>query len=598
MPLRGRVVGLKLLDNNDHHCCCLRGQLLLPRRHHPVRIKLLEDCHSGGGNHLLLSDRIDLSRFFVYNRRYNAGHSQVFLHGRQCSIQWRVHLPFDDQRLDEWMRRFGSQRRHSIGNAVMSNTLRTFYAAFGLLSCVLSANAQNGTTPSCTYVPASKTCMDATPCKTDSAGNTACLSGVVGPSGSWSVAQTCWQYSYRFACAGATLDTCTAYENNNACSLLKSVCSDTVPSNGTCAQYDYTYSCITQAAQSSKVMSCTSGLFNSSALAKPTTQTSTFQKAAIATEIANQASTYNTGGNNLFAGVPEQCKKGWGGLKDCCKTTGGAKSNSEVINLIVGAGASTVKYAAEKAVDLASPFVFDAMYSSSQYTAGMMTSMAAANTANIAANSEGIAVGTTFAANGLSLGAYGFTYGTGSFDVYSSTSMIKGNIDISNALGMGDGSSGFVSFNPYVFAAMVVVQILQDLASCEQGEQMLSMHKGANLSVFVSGSCSATIPILGTCIEWTDRYCSFNSVLSKIVNTQGKPQLGLAVSDCKGLTQEQLGKIDFTRIDFSEYATAQASQAQSHLPTNIKGNYTPILQSASKGSAQSTSPVLPSYKGP
>lgn len=449
----------------------------------------------------------------------------------------------------------------------------------------------------CSLVPGGKACIDATPCKTDTSGVTACLSGLAAPSGAWTVPQTCWQYSYKFACteSSKTVNTCTPYENNKACSLIQSVCSDTIPSNGKCAQFDYTYSCVTKPEQTSKVMSCTSGLFDTSALPKPKVPPSTFAKAALAGEMMNQASTYNTGGNNMFAGVPEQCKKGWGGIKDCCKSAGGSKSNSVIVNMVVGGAASTVKYLGEKAVDLASPYVFDAMYSSGQFTAGMMSSMAAVNSANVAQSSQHLVTGTTFASNGLSLSAYGFTYGTGSFSTFADSSMLGGNIDISSSFGMAPGE-GFVSFNPYVFAATIAFQALQDLASCDQGEQMLSMHKGASLSVFVSETCSASIPIIGTCIEWTDHYCSFNSVLSKIINTQGKPQLGLPLDDCRGLSQDQLGQIDFTKIDFTEFATQQANKAQTNLPANIKSDYTPAMQNATKGSAQSVSPALPSYK--
>lgn len=476
----------------------------------------------------------------------------------------------------------------------MKTLLHILFTVLVLAELPSAAYSQSFAPGACSLVPASKTCIDATPCKTDSSGNTVCLAGVTLPTGAWGVPQTCWQYSYSYACSGATVDTCTPYENNKACSLMSSVCSDTVPSNGSCGQYDYTYNCITQPAQTSQVMSCTNSLFNTSAIQQPKTIPSTLTKAAIATQVVTQASEYNTYGGMLFSGVVEQCKKGWGGLKDCCKSAGGAKSNSAIMNMVFSTGSSAVKYLGEKAVDLASPYVFDAMYQSGQYTAGLMSSLAAVNSANMAQNSEHLLTGTTFASNGLTLGAYGFTYGTGNFAAYQSSSMIGGNINLSESFGLGEGD-GFVSFNPYVFAAMVAVQIIQDLASCEQGEQMLSMHKGASLSVFVSESCSAKIPIVDVCIEWTDHYCSFNSVLSKIINTQGKPQLGLSLADCTGLSTDQLGKLDFNKIDFTEFAATQAANAKANLPTNIKGNYTPIVQGATKGSSQSVSPALPSY---
>lgn len=102
-----------------------------------------------------------------------------------------------------------------------------------------------------------------------------------------------------------------------------------------------------------------------------------------------------------------------------------------------------------------------------------------------------------------------------------------------------------------------------------------------------------------TCIEWTSRYCSFNSVLAKIVNTQGKPQLGLPIADCRGLSTDQLSQIDFSKIDFSEFSTSIVNRAKATAPTQMKDSYTPIMQSTKEGSAQSVNQsVLPNYPQP
>jgi conjugal transfer mating pair stabilization protein TraN len=146
---------------------------------------------------------------------------------------------------------------------------------------------------------------------------------------------------------------------------------------------------------------------------------------------------------------------------------------------------------------------------------------------------------------------------------------------------------------------MVAIQVIQKLASCSQNEQMLALHKGANLSTFIVEECTKKIPITKTCIEWTSRYCSFNSVLAKIVNTQGKPQLGLPIADCRGLSTDQLSQIDFSKIDFSEFSTSIVNRAKATAPTQMKDSYTPIMQSTKEGSAQSVNQsVLPNYPQP
>jgi conjugal transfer mating pair stabilization protein TraN len=173
-------------------------------------------------------------------------------------------------------------------------------------------------------------------------------------------------------------------------------------------------------------------------------------------------------------------------------------------------------------------------------------------------------------------------------------------MDLTGTFGLTEGQ-GFITFNPYVFAAQLALQYLMSLAQCSQEENIFQMHKGANLTVFVSEECSKKV--LFSCVERKQHYCSFNSVLAKIINVQGKTQMGMNVSDCAGLTPDQVSRLDFTRIDFSEFTGQLIEQAQAGLPNNIKGNYTPVMQSTDKGASQNpgnglayppgTAPVAP-----
>lgn len=320
-------------------------------------------------------------------------------------------------------------------------------------------------------------------------------------------------------------------------------------------------------------MSCSSGLFDPNKYPTPINTNNSFSKAAIAQEMMREAQVYNDG--HIFSGVKEKCTKGYAGIKNCCTTSPQAQSNSQVMSTAIGVAGSAVKYAGEKAIDMASSYMYDAMF-----TNGWTDSMAS----NMMSNGT---VGTNLASNGLSVGAWGFTYSTGTFTAGSG--LMGANTQL-----MSFGSNGYLSFNPYVFGAMVAMAVIQNLRSCTQDEIMLSMHRGARLSYFIDETCSNKV--LGTCMEWQDNYCSFNSVLSKIINTQGKPQLGLDLSDCGGLTVEQLNKIDFTKINFSEFTQDVVEKATSNLPTNINGNYTPAMQSTPQGSSQTLhSPVIPSY---
>lgn len=433
----------------------------------------------------------------------------------------------------------------------------------------------------CHAVPSSKKCVDATPCK-DIGGKVACLAGSAVPGGAVSIPQTCWQYSYDFACSSTTTNTCTPYENNPACAIVASTCTDTIPETGQCTVYANNYQCQTRAEKTEQKLDCTSGLFDTSLLPTPTVQNGSFSKAAIAAEMLREAQTYNNGMGNLFSGVSESCKKGYFGIKNCCKSTPGAKSNAALMGVALDATGSAAKYVGGAAIDRASAYVFDAMYSSnSTWMQGMIKSFLPSDASSLATN---------FAKQGFSFGAYGFTW--------SSTALAPGTglMGANSTFTFANGSG--LTFNPYVFAAMVAIQVIQNLASCSQDEQMLALHKGASLSQFVIEECSKKVPITNTCIEWTSRYCSFNSVLAKIINTQGKPQLGLPLANCQGLSTDQLAQIDFSRIDFSEFSASIVNRAQAKAPTNMSGNYTPIMQTVTQGSSQNNPTVLPNYTKP
>lgn len=445
-------------------------------------------------------------------------------------------------------------------------------------------------TGACNLIPNSKNCVDTTPCK-DIGGKVACLAGVPLPGGAISVPQSCWQYSYDFACASTLVNTCTLFETNKACEIVSSKCTDTTPENGQCNSYNNIYSCMTKAETKEQKLSCSSGVFNSDSMTDPVNTNNSFQKAALAQEILRQSATYGANGLNIFAGVAETCTKGYFGIKNCCKSTPGATSNSVMMNVALSGAASAVKYAGQLAVDAASPYVYDAMYKGGQYASGLAANFSESAAASIADFSSAAPTSTTFAAGGPSLSAYGFTYQSGI--AAQGSGFMGANSTLAT---FGEGSSmTSVTFNPYVFGAMVAIQVIQSLRSCTQDEQMLALHKGANLSTFVREVCTKKIPIIGTCIEWTSTYCSFNSVLARLINMQGKPQLGLDTSNCQGISVAQMSQIDFTKIDFGDFVGQMTQQATKNMPTNISGNYNPIMQKQTSGTSQGKSANLPNY---
>lgn len=116
----------------------------------------------------------------------------------------------------------------------------------------------------------------------------------------------------------------------------------------------------------------------------------------------------------------------------------------------------------------------------------------------------------------------------------------------------------FVGFDPYSFAFQVGMMILQEMLSCDQQEQILAMRRGQNLCHEVGTYCSKKLPIVKICIEKTKSYCCYNSRLARIINEQGRAQIGKSWGspnspNCSGFTQSEFAAIDFSSIDLSEF---------------------------------------------
>lgn len=95
------------------------------------------------------------------------------------------------------------------------------------------------------------------------------------------------------------------------------------------------------------------------------------------------------------------------------------------------------------------------------------------------------------------------------------------------------------------------------LANCSSEEKALGEAKNRRLTVYVGEYCSKRV--LGVCLEKKRGYCEFESKLAQLVQQQGRAwQLGIGFGsgespDCRGVTPEELQRVDFSKIDFSVF---------------------------------------------
>jgi len=95
------------------------------------------------------------------------------------------------------------------------------------------------------------------------------------------------------------------------------------------------------------------------------------------------------------------------------------------------------------------------------------------------------------------------------------------------------------------------------LTSCSDEEKTLAQLRGENKCVLVGTYCVEKESITKTCIRKKTVFCCFGSKFAKLLQEQGKPQLGQNFGspespNCRGFTAEELSKIDFSKLDLSE----------------------------------------------
>jgi hypothetical protein len=92
--------------------------------------------------------------------------------------------------------------------------------------------------------------------------------------------------------------------------------------------------------------------------------------------------------------------------------------------------------------------------------------------------------------------------------------------------------------------------------NCSESEKNLKKERSANKCVRVGTYCSDKQAVTNICLTKKTSFCCFGSKLSKLLQEQGRAQLGIGWGDaehpdCRPMTIDEIKRIDFSRIDFS-----------------------------------------------
>jgi conjugal transfer mating pair stabilization protein TraN len=123
-------------------------------------------------------------------------------------------------------------------------------------------------------------------------------------------------------------------------------------------------------------------------------------------------------------------------------------------------------------------------------------------------------------------------------------------------------------------ASMIIMQILYGVG-CDIDDVQTAEQIASHECHYVGEYCEFDVPLLG-CFQKSKTYCCFNSMMARIIQEQGRPQLTTygptgswgtpEIPNCKGFTPDEFESLDFSKIDFSEYI----AQIQLNLANNIQ----------------------------
>jgi len=332
------------------------------------------------------------------------------------------------------------------------------------------------------------------------------------------VTRDCWRYETTLSCEGdsAPIDECASLISQG-CTPVNARCKQKNPTTDVCEVTQNTYSCTVPAQQKSGTANCPSNVVcvGASCFDSASTRDSDFARSMSLMEAAREAGVYlNKDLMQVFRGEQNSCRDRL--LKNCCTTDS------------AGAGMSN-----QSVYGVGSNLVFDILMDEANRQALY---------AGVSSLLAGSGFSGTFSTYGVSVAVNGSALPAGSTVLFSTDSLV-------------------VAFDPWTLAIAVVIYVVMSMASCNEQEGRLAMKEGAGLCHTIGSYCSGCFRLFGKCVSCTEHTtgkCCFNSRLARIVQEQGRTQIGKGWGtaqnpDCSGFTVAQLQQLDFGAMDMTEF---------------------------------------------
>ena len=351
------------------------------------------------------------------------------------------------------------------------------------------------------------------------------------------VYKPCWRWDRSYICQDGSqaINECAPLEANSACTLARQTCAiDKFTGFPDCGLTTKIFSCQVKAAGTTDVQTCFEQSCTGPVCGKdPDPPDQDFAKAVAVMELQRQAAGYLDEQGRIFSGVPSSCERRLFGSSNCCKE----KVQSTNSSNSVAFASQAVTFVGETVNNVGSAYVWD----------GLM-----GTATNLYPEISG------FVGGQVSKGYAAQPAAGTNFSVYGITANVQ---TFANAGSFSQSFSVNWTFNPTMFAIQVGIQVLTQMAACNQEEQFLALRKGQRLCTLVGTYKTGSIHRRSY-----EGYCCYNSRLARIVQEQGRIQLNKPYGspqnpDCTGLTSQELELIDFSQIDLSEFIADVQSKA-------------------------------------
>ncbi|TFW13392.1 hypothetical protein E4L96_20055 [Massilia arenosa] len=150
---------------------------------------------------------------------------------------------------------------------------------------------------------------------------------------------------------------------------------------------------------------------------------------------------------------------------------------------------------------------------------------------------------------------------TGTYSTFGISVAVNGSSLPAGSMVLGSGENYVIAIDPWSLAITATIFIVAELSQCSKAESLAALKEGAHLCHSIGTWCSECFRVLGHCVSCIERStgkCCFNSRLARMINEQGRQQLGLGWGTperpaCDGFTVADLQRLDFSRMDLTEF---------------------------------------------